>query len=90
MIKIVQTGPGTAAHAGTVRDSNGTGLLPVQTAVEGAATFRVMGRVSPEAPWLELKAAGTVPFIESLSWVPYLALEVTGGTGTVFLWIGEK
>lgn len=87
---IERTGVGTATHEGSIRDSNGTGLLPLQAAITGTATFRVLGRVSPAAPWVELKAAGTVAFLESFSWVPFIELEVTSGTGTVSLYIGEK
>lgn len=90
MIKLTRTGVGTADHEGVVRDTNGTGLLPMQAAVTGTVTFKVMGRVSPDAPWYELKAAGSAAFLESFSWVPHIRLEVTAGTGTADLWIGER
>lgn len=90
MITITQTGVGAATHTASIRDSDGTGVLPLQAAVTGTATFRVLGRVSPDAPWVELKAAGTAAFLESFSWVPFIQLEVTIGTGTVNLYIGEK
>lgn len=89
MIYLTRTGVGTADHAGIVRDTNGSGLLPVQADTDGT-TFKVMGRVSPDAPWAELKAAGAIDFIEAVVRVPYIRLEVTAGAGTVNLWIGEQ
>lgn len=90
MIKISQTGVGTASHSGSIRDTKGTSILPVQARVTGTATFRILGRVSGDAPWVELKAADTADFLESISWVPFLQLEITSGAGTVDLWIGDK
>lgn len=89
-MKITQTGVGTAEFPARVRDTQGTGLLPIQADGDGATTFKVNGRVSADAPWVELKAAGTADFLESLSWVPHLQLEVTAGAGSVTLWIAEK
>lgn len=88
MIKLTRTGVGTVDHEGTVRDTNGSGLLPVQADTDGT-TFKLLGRVSPDAPWVEIKAAGTVDFLENISWVPYLRLEITAGAGTVTVWVGE-
>lgn len=90
MIKLTRTGVGTADHENTVRDSDGSSLLPIQADGDGATTFKLLGRVSPEAPWVEIKAAGTADFLESFSWVPYVRLEVTAGAGTVSVYIGEK
>jgi hypothetical protein len=89
MIHLTRTGVGTADHAGSVRDSNGSSLLPIQADSDGT-TFRVLGRVSPDAPWVEIREAGAADFLESISWVPYVRLEITSGSGTVNLWIGEK
>lgn len=87
---ITRTGVGTATHGTEVRDRRGSGLLPVQAKGDGATTFRVMGRVSPEGRWQQIKAPGTADFLESNSWVPYLQLEVTSGAGTVSLFVGEE
>jgi hypothetical protein len=89
-MKISQTGVGVESHPNSIRDSSGTSLLPVQAQGDGATTFRVLGRVSPDAPWVEIIAAGTADFLQAVSWVPYMQLEVTSGTGTVDLWIAEK
>lgn len=89
-MKISRTGVGTVTHAASVRDSNGHALLPIQADGDGATTFRVLGRVSPEAPWVEIVAAGTVDFLESISWVPFIQLEITAGSGPVILYIGEE
>lgn len=90
MTIITQAGVGSATHTFELRDSNGTGLLPLQAEVTGSATFRILGRVDISAPWREIRAAGTTGFLESFSWVPYLQLEVTSGTGSVSVYIGEK
>jgi hypothetical protein len=81
---------GTVSHPASIRDSDGTALLPVQGDVQGTATFRLLGRVSPDAPWVEIRAPNTVDFLESISWVPYIQLEITAGAGSVTLWIAEK
>jgi hypothetical protein len=89
-LKITQTGVGASSHEGIVRDTQGTSLLPVQAEGDGVTMFRLMGRAHPAAPWMELKAPGTADWLESVSWVPYLQLEVTSGAGTVNLYIAEK
>jgi hypothetical protein len=88
-MKISRTGVGTASHTASVRDNYGHALLPIQAQANGN-TFRVLGRISPDAPWVEIKAAGTADFLESVSWVPFIQLEVTVGSGTTNLWIGEE
>ena len=90
MIVIAQAGPGSVNTASAVRDSKGKSLLPVQAAVTGTASFRLMGRVSPEGRWHEIKAPSSADFLECISWCPYLRLEVLSGDGTVKLWIGEQ
>lgn len=87
---IERTGVGTATHDYALRDSDGTGILPLQAEVVGSATFRVLGRVHPQAPWVEIRAPGTAGFLESFSWVPYLQLSISSGTGTVRLYVGDK
>jgi hypothetical protein len=87
---IERTGVGTVTHTFAIRDSHGTGLLPLQAEVVGSATFRILGKVRPEAPWVEIRAANTAAFLESISWVPYLQLSISAGTGTVRLYVGEK
>ena len=89
MIKLTRTGVGVVTHPGAIRDGDGSSLLPIQ-AESGGNTFRLVGRVSPEAPWFEIKAPAAANFLEAFSWVPYIQLEVTSGTGAVTVWIGEK
>lgn len=89
-MKLTKTGVGTVTHTASLRDSQGSGLIPVQASSDGATTFRVLGRVSPDAPWAEIKAAGTADFLEAFSWVPFVQLEVTSGSGTVSLWVAES
>jgi hypothetical protein len=75
-----------------VRDSYGHALLPIQAAGDGITTFRVRGRVSNEAscPWVDIVTASTADFLQSISWVPFIQLEITAGTGSVTLYIGEE
>lgn len=87
---IERTGVGTVAVDRDVYDSTGTGMLPIQAAVGGTATFRVLGRVSSAAPWVEIVEPATADYLSSIAWVPFIALEITSGAGSVKLWIGEK
>jgi hypothetical protein len=89
-IKISRTGIGTVDHPFAIRDSYGSGLLPVQVDGDGATAFRILGRVESDAPWVEIRAQATADFLEAISWVPFLRLEVVSGTGTVTLWVGEQ
>lgn len=87
-VQAVATSDGT--NPNEIYDSTGTGLLPIQAKVTGVATFRVLGRVALDAPWVEIIAPGTVGFLQSISWVPWVQLDQTVGAGSVDLWIGEK
>jgi hypothetical protein len=89
-MKITRTGVGTVTHTGSVRDSYGHALLPIQAKGDGATSFRVRGRISPDADWVDIVTAGTADFLQSISWVPFILLEITAGTGTVTLWVGEE
>lgn len=73
-----------------VRDTKGKGLLPVQVAVTGTASYRVSGRVAPELPWVELWPESSTNMLESTAWVPFVQLEVISGAGTATLWLGEE
>ena len=73
-----------------LRDNEGTGNTPIQVQVVGSATFRVLGRAHPNAPWVELRAPGSTSFLESVQYVPYLALDVTAVSGTVNFYIGSQ
>ncbi len=95
MKKLTTNGVQTVATSDGVNptdiyDSTGTGLLPIQARVTGVATFRVLARVASDAPWVEIIAAGTIGFLQSISWVPQIQLEQSAGAGGVDLWIGEK
>lgn len=89
-MKLTQSGVGTESNADAIRDSAGVSLLPIQVAGDGVTQFRVLGRVSPDAPFVEIIAPGTADFLQAVSFVPYIQLEVISGTGTVDLWIAEK
>jgi hypothetical protein len=88
-MKISQTGVGSTSNSLHLTDRNGTGVLPLQTQVEGTATYRISARVSEDAPWAEIQPASTESNLESVSWIPQIQLEVTSGSGTVTLWVAE-
>lgn len=85
--KITRTGVGVATHEYAVTDVYGSGLLPMQVSPEAGVTYKINGRVSPEAPWVEIRAANTDSFVEAFSYCPFIQLEITAGTGTATLWI---
>jgi hypothetical protein len=90
---LKQEGVGAADNAASskpIMDSAGTGMLPIQAEIDGAATFRVLAKATSEAPWREIIEAGTAGFLQSIAWVPFIRLEVTAGLGTVTLYVGEK
>ena len=87
---ITQTGVGAVEFQTALLDNDGTGILPIQVAVTGTVTYRINGRVSAGAPWVEIRAADTTAFLETISWLPYVQLEVTAGTGSAALYIGNK
>jgi hypothetical protein len=93
MSRLVLSGVGVAGTGFALNDRWGTGLLPVQVHVPATATvsYRINGRVSPDAPWREIKAPSSADMLESMAYVPYLQLEVLTytGTGEVALWVGE-
>lgn len=89
-MKLTQTGVGTTTHDASVRDSMGHALLPIQAVGDGTTTFKVNGKVHPDAPWVEVVAADVTDFLDSISWLPFIQLEVTSGTGAVTLYIGEE
>lgn len=93
MPKIVADAVGIFPYPVALSDRRGTGSLPLQAVVPagGSATFRLLGRVSADAPWVEVRAPASAGFAESMRFLPYLALEVTSlsSGGAVVLWIGE-
>lgn len=89
-MKLSQTGVGTASNSFHLRDCNGTGALPIQTQIEGTASYRIHARVSDEAPWIEIQPEVSGSILEAVSWVPQIQLEVTSGSGTVTLWVAEN
>lgn len=90
-MKITSSAVGITPGSHLVRDTAGSGLLAMQLEITGTATARVLGRVSPEAPWVEIREAATAGYLEVSARVPYVALEVTAYTGgAVNLYIAER
>lgn len=81
MQKVSQTGVGAKSI-----DVPHTDAIALQLAGDGATTFQVNARVSPDAPWATLVASGTADSIQSIPFYPELQLDVTAGTGTVTLY----
>jgi hypothetical protein len=93
MIIASRSSVGTGENTLALRDLSGSGLLPVQVDVPGTATvtFRILGRVNPAMPWVEIRAPASASFLEAISYVPFLRLDITSysGTGAVRLAIAE-
>ena len=89
MIQLQQEGVGLIGNDAAIFDPAGSGMIPIQTRVEGTATFRLMGRVYPGAPWQEIREAATEGWLESFAWCQHFAIDVTSGDGTVKCWIGN-
>lgn len=87
-MKLSRTSAGTVENLEALRDTDGTGVLPLQVRVTGGASFVVNGRVAPDAPWIEI-ASGSADILESITWLPHVQLVQTG-TGAVDLWIADK
>ncbi|MEP2989208.1 MAG: hypothetical protein ABJN65_01455 [Parasphingorhabdus sp.] len=85
-MKLSQTGTGGGENSIPLFDAKGLNTMPMQVQVEGTADFVIEGRVSPEAPWMEI-ANGSADILQSAMWVPYIRLRVTSGTGTAVLWV---
>lgn len=88
MIRLDVTSSAATAEVQLSQPNDGAPLIPVQAKVTGTATWRLMGRVHPDAGWLEIRAPAATPALEAISWVPYLQLEQTAGSGSVALFIG--
>jgi len=56
--------------------------LTVQVVISAAATVSVKGRLSADAPWVELISI-TADSIQPLALVSYLRFDVSGNTGVV-------
>lgn len=93
MILLTATGVGQVSNPLAVRDLSGSGLLPVQVEISGfsAVTYRILGRVDGSLPWREIRASDTAGFLEAVSYVPFIALDVTSvtGSGTIKLGLAE-
>ena len=89
-MNLSQTGVGSTSNFFHLNDRNGTGVLPIQTKVEGDATYRITARVSEEARWIEIQPETSDNVLKSISWIPQVQLEVTSGSGTVSLWVAEN
>lgn len=90
-MKITANALGIHEGGAIVRDTAGSGLLAVQLEITGTASARILGRVNPSAPWLELKETSSVDFLEAMSRVPYIALDVTAYTsGEVNLYVTNQ
>lgn len=84
---------GTAENTLSIRDLSGSGLLPVQVVIDAGvtATYRILGKVDPSLPWFEIREPASAEFLEAISFVPFLQLDVTAmtGSGSVTLGIAE-
>ena len=93
MAKISASAVGTFPVSFALNDRVGAGNFPVQVEIEAGATatYRILGRVSPEAPWVEVVAPASAGSLQSVNYIPFLALHITSysGAGNINMWIGE-
>lgn len=75
-----------------IRDIFGTGTTPVQVEVTGTVSYRIVGKCHKNAPWRELRASASAGFLESVTYVPFMAIEIVSktGNGAVDFWIGDQ
>jgi hypothetical protein len=93
LARITTNVVGLADHAAALRDSHGTGTFPVQVHVPQGVTasYRIMGRVSPELPWTEIVPARSTDLMQSMGPVPYVAIDVISiSGGSITMWVGEQ
>jgi hypothetical protein len=92
MARIQASVTGIAAHPAVLKDSSGVGTIPIQVYIPAGvtATYRVVGRVSPEAPWVEIRGSLTTGLLEAMQYCPYIALDITAiAGGSIVLWTGD-
>ena len=82
-ISLSVTGVGTASNSRPLAAPLGL----IQADGDSLTTFRVLGKISSAAPFVELVAPGTADLLQAIPAVPYVELEVTAGTGTVTLYV---
>lgn len=93
MARIQAGATGIHAAPYALTDPNGTGTFPVQVYLpEGVtATYRIVGRVSPEAPWVEIRAESSSGMLEAMSYLPYIAVDISAiSGGSLVAWVGEQ
>ena len=83
---IAQTGVGVSNGKvfGNDRD-----FLPMQLVLEAGVSAKINGRVNTAAPWVELVEVQAAGDIFSVSYCPYIQLEVTAGAGKATLYVAE-
>lgn len=62
--------------------------LTVQVSISAAATVSVQGRLSNDAPWMELISM-TADALQPIAMVPYLQFVITGNTGSVSMYVRD-
>lgn len=60
----------------------------VQVAISASAIVSVKGRLSADAPWVELTSI-TTDTIQPIAALPYLRFDVTGNSGTVDAYVRQ-
>lgn len=63
-------------------------MLSVDIAVDGLATYRLLGRNRAGDDWHPLTGQQSTPATRTVPAIPYIALEVIGGYGTVLAKVG--
>lgn len=93
MARITADAVGIFSHQAILKDTHGSGSFPMQVYIpqDVTATYRVVGRVSSDMPWVEILASRSTGLLEAFSYLPYVALDVTAiAGGTIVASVGEQ
>lgn len=92
MARIQSSQVGIASHIEALTNNDG-GPVPVQVFVPGSVTasYRIVGRVNPEAPWVEILPARSNGLLETMQFLPYVGLDIISiSGGAITLWTGDR
>lgn len=71
-----------------IRKSDDLDELTIQVSISAAATVSVQGRLSNDAPWVELISI-TADALQPIAMVPYLQFVITANTGSVSMYVRD-
>lgn len=89
--------------AATVANESNDIILPnayrhpeafIQVEISGTFTVQILGRLHPDASWVELVAEATANYIQPVAYMPEIRVTTSGGASTpiasVYIMLGES